>query len=288
MRTYALVTACHNESENLPGLIVSVSSQSVRPAHWVIVDDRSTDRSFEIAEEKTHRFPWVTVVRSQPIEGRYGGHTFVGKVGALNSGLALLQLSRMDYIGILDADITLPSGFYARLVEEMEGDPQLGLAAGQIFEALDNRLRVHRVSTQSASGGTQFFRSSCFVSLAGFRPFPHGGEDAALEIEARARGWRVKTIGDLPAYHRGEVGGASGNRIKARFKRGRSFHQLGYHPLFQLARLVFRSAERPIIVGSIAELLGYVYAWASGEPVLLDLSAVGYLRREQLLRLSRR
>jgi biofilm PGA synthesis N-glycosyltransferase PgaC len=285
MHEYVLVTAVHNGEETVERTIRSVIGQTVVPNAWVIVDDRSTDSTSSIVERYADTVPWISLVRLTD-STESSGHSFSGKVRALSTAIANLDMDSADFIGILDADIAVTPGHYVYLISEMDRDPTLGLTGSLLYEGLGERSRLHRISLLSVSGGVQFFRSECFKSLKGFRSFRFGGEDAAMEIEARSRGWKVRTIPELRAIHYGYVGRASGSPLRARLKRGRAFHQLGYHPLFQLVKLFANLTKPPAVIGSMAELIGFVHSWTSRSPVLLDPEVISYLRREQLRRLN--
>jgi len=73
--------------------------------------------------------------------------------------------------------------------------------------------------------------------------------------------------------------------MRARFKGGRVNADLGFHPLFLLARTVYRVKERPYFLGSLADLAGFAVGKASNRRPSLDRDVVRFLRREQLTKL---
>jgi hypothetical protein len=103
-----------------------------------------------------------------------------------------------------------------------------------------------------------------------------------MEIAARMHGWETRTIPELKVVHFGLVGAGAGGPIKARVQRGRRNFNLGYHPLFQLARSVYRVREPPYMLGSLAELIGFMVGKARDREPSIDRDVVRYLRREQL------
>ncbi|HKA56003.1 MAG TPA: hypothetical protein VKJ47_20315, partial [Candidatus Binatia bacterium] len=67
---------------------------------------------------------------------------------------------------------------------------------------------------------------------------------------------------------------------------GRGAYAIGSHPLFALARGVYRMAERPWLVGGVAFLWGFFSGYVN--PAIQrtpDRDLIRYLRREQLYRL---
>ena len=83
-----------------------------------------------------------------------------------------------------------------------------------------------------------------------------------MEIAARMHGWETRTFPDLKVTHFGLVGAGAGGPLKARFKWGRVHCDLGYHPVFLLARAAYRVKERPYFLGSLAELVGFAMSKA--------------------------
>ena len=62
---------------------------------------------------------------------------------------------------------------------------------------------------------------------------------------------------------------------------------VGFHPLYLLARTVYRVKDRPYLLGSLAELAGFAVGKASNRRPSLDREVVRFLRREQLTKLRR-
>ena len=171
------------------------------------------------------------------------------------------------------------------MIELFLKNKQLGIVGGNIVEFVENK-KFRRIKTfNSVAGGIHFYRRECFEQTGGFLPLKFGGEDAAIEIEARMNGWEVRTFPEFEVLHYGYVGGGAGNRYKARFNRGIMFYQLGYHPLFHLTRCLYRIKEKPYITGSIIEFYAYIYAKFKFKKHMISNKVVKYLRKEQLNRM---
>jgi hypothetical protein len=142
------------------------------------------------------------------------------------------------------------------------------------------------VSPDSVAGAVQFFRRECFDEIGGYRPLRYGGIDAAAEIMTRMHGWEVATMFDAPVLHHRRVAADGRGIIKARFRQGRMFRALGYHPVFEVFRCMTRLRQRPYGIGALAELSGFVVAAATGDAPDLPGPVVSFLRREQLRKLK--
>ena len=62
-RRQLLISPCRDEAQYLRRTLDSVAAQSMPPAHWVVVDDGSTDGTPAILEECAQRLPYLRVVR---------------------------------------------------------------------------------------------------------------------------------------------------------------------------------------------------------------------------------
>ena len=102
-RAYVLMTAAHNEECLIEETIASVLAQSLRPQRWVIVSDNSSDRTDEIVERYAREYDFIRFLQIQ----RPSGRSFGSKVIALQKGASLLADVRFDFIGNVDADISL-------------------------------------------------------------------------------------------------------------------------------------------------------------------------------------
>lgn len=276
-RKYVLITAAKNEEAFIEETLRSVIQQTVRPAKWVIVDDGSIDHTAEIVSSYLRSHDFIQLVRLQPSAAR----DFGKKVAAFNAGLEALADTPHSFIGNLDADIRLPSDYYATMIAEFDREPRLGLAGGMIRLKIGKRFLNRHTASDSVSGGVQLFRRGCFHDVGGYIPLPGGGEDAAAEVMARMRGWLVRNVPHTDAYEQRRTGTAQNGVLKARYKDGIRFHSLGYGTTFYLCRCVYRIVDRPLVIGSLLSLLGFMSAKLRSYPVCLPPLAVSYLRSEQ-------
>jgi glycosyltransferase involved in cell wall biosynthesis len=281
-RGYVLVTAAYNEERHITETLRSVTSQTLLPRRWVIVSDGSTDKTDEIVRDWSSRHPFIEFVRVE----KTGKHNFAAKVHALRRGFARLESVDHDFVGVLDADVSFEPDYFVRLLERFAKEPRLGIAGGSIEQCVDGEVVPRQKDPNTVAGAVQFLRRECFEQTGGLPALEYGGEDAAMEIAARMHGWQTRTFPELKVVHFGLVGAGAGGPLKARFKWGRMNFHLGYHPLFQLARSVYRIGERPLLLGSLAELAGFTVGKTQDRRPSVDGELVRYLRREQLTKLK--
>jgi biofilm PGA synthesis N-glycosyltransferase PgaC len=277
MPSYVIVTPAHNEEAFIERTLESVVRQTVRPLQWVIVDDASTDRTPELVERYTTSYPFVQLVKVQ----RPAGRDFGNKARAFNRGLASVRHPDYQYVGNLDADISLEPDYYERILVEFEKHIRLGIAGGMVWSCIEGKFVSQGVSLDSVAGAVQLFRRTCFEETGGYQPLPQGGIDAAVEIVARKSGWEVRTLPELRVLEHRRTGTATARPVRARVREGKRLHSLGYSFSFFLLRCLYRSMEPPRVLGSAAALYGYLAALLRGEPVVLPADVVQFLRHEQ-------
>lgn len=279
---YVLVTPARNEEDYLGRTIESVVRQTHRPRRYVLVSDGSTDRTEEIAAEQADRHDFVHLVTARA----GGARNFGSKVAAIRAGLRELEGIDYELLGFLDADVSFERTYFERLVARMVARPTLGIAGGVVTEWTGTAFVPQLNSKTSVAGAVQTFRRRCWEEIGGYLALPRGGIDAAAEIVARARGWEVETFEDLQVRHHRRVSHGRGNIVRERFRQGRNQYTLGYHPIFEAARCVWRLRERPLLVGSAAMMAGYVWAGLRRDRKVLPGDAIEHLRAEQLKRLG--
>ena len=282
-RRYVLVTAARNEEAYIERTINSVLEQTHLPAKWVIVSDRSTDRTDQIAKKYARENGFIEVVRREDSDGSKG---FASKVAAINLGYEHLRQLRYDFFGNLDADLSFSPHYYERLVEEFEKNPKLGIAGGFIQERY-NGVFKHRPSNslRSVAGGTQFFRRQCYEDIGGLKPFELGGEDWCAEIMARMAGWEVQAIPYLTVFHHKRSIEARG-ALREPFREGMVDYLFGSHAIFEIVKCIGRIVERPSVISAGARMSGYLWACLTKKSKVLSATQIRFLRAEQIRRLS--
>lgn len=279
---YVLVTAARNEQTFIESTVRSVAAQTVLPREWVIVSDNSSDRTDDIVRALSREYPFITLVRrSHDTNIR----SFGSKVHAFRLGHAHLGDQQYSLIGNLDADVTFASDYFEKIIEHFGANPRLGLAGGLIHELIGNKFIAQRISRNSVAGAVQMFRRDCYEQIGGYIPLRHGGIDSAAEIVARMCGWEVETFSDIEVRHHRRVASGGGTLLPREWRHGLRHYSLGYHPLFELARNIYKVPERPYVVGAAVMTLGYLWGLATGRARELPVEAVRFLQKEQKKRL---
>lgn len=277
---YAIITPAHNEGRFLPQVIPGIATQFLPPVKWLILDDRSTDGTWEVLRAAAARYAFVEPVRLTGPPGRRVG---ANVVHIFNQGLARLP-EDLDFVVKMDADVILPNHYFATLLARFAAEPRLGLASGKTFAWQQGSWVLERIADSHVTGACKTYRCACLGDMGGLIPVL--GWDILDVAQARRCGWEAQSFRDLPLYHLRLTGSAQG-MMRANLSYGRCYYAIRAHPLFVLAKALYRAAERPYGLGFFI-LAGYVGAALKREKRLADRGLAAYLRHEQLARLRGR
>ena len=211
----SIVVPSYNQASFLEEALRSVLDQEYEPIELIVVDGGSTDDSLDIVRRHAPRIQWWTSERD------------AGQADALNKGFAR---ATGDFLGWLSSDDVLFPGAVARVVAELERDPELLLVYGsalfvdeaghEIFpleaRPFDVETMVRRCANHVVQPGSLFRRRAW--ELAGpLDTDAHYLFDFEFALRV-ARHGRVRSIPDRLAAYRVHPGSKSGGAslLKAR------------------------------------------------------------------------
>ena len=283
-RTYVLMTAAWNEEKYIERPLQAIAAQTLPPRQWVVVSDGSTDRTDEIVLRYAQKYPFIRLYRMPASHQR----SFAAQVDAINAGYEQQKHLDFDFVGNLDADLSFEPDYFERLIAEFHADCTLGMAGGTIWDLdpKDGSFAPRRLNRQhSVMHGVQLFRRECFDDLGGYQRLPYGSPDWHAEVFLRMRGWRVRSLPHLKAFHYRPTGSAGKGVLWYSYRQGLADRSLGTHPLFELAKVARRAPSKYLGLNALAELAGFVQAYLRGEKPVASEEFVKYLRHEQMDRL---
>jgi poly-beta-1,6-N-acetyl-D-glucosamine synthase len=280
--SFVLLTAAHNEEANIGATVRSVLAQTAVPQKWIIVSDNSNDRTAEVVECEASGYDFVEVIAKKDLEQK---PSFASKVFALRFGYEQLRGLSFEFIGILDADVTLEPLYYEKMLRKFRVDPDLGIAGGFIHEVRKGRYESRPFnSIRSVAGGIQLLRRECYEGIGGYLPIRSGGEDWVAEVMAKMKGWKVRSFPEILAYHN-RKGGEKRGLFKECYGQGRRAYTIGSHPVYEIFKLIHRLSDHPYVVASCIRLFGYIGGYLSREERMVPRDFVEYLRVEQTARI---
>lgn len=274
---YVLLTAAYNEEAYIERTIQCVVRQSLLPRRWIIVSDNSTDRTDQIVQSYAEKYDFIRLLRV----AKKPGHNFGAKVIALHQGEELLREVPYDFIGNLDADISLEKDYYQELIAHFAANSQLGIAGGFVFEDDGNGFQSRWFnSVINVPHAAQLVRRECYQAIGGYAILKYGGEDWYAQTCAKMRGWQVESIPALKIFHHRHTG-ASSRPVRNAFRLGRMDHSFGSDPLFEFVKCLRKFKDKPYILAAITRFCGFAWSSVSGEKKAVPSEFAAYLRKEQ-------
>jgi len=280
----SVIMPAHNEEDKLEATLESLSKQRY-PAdlEFVIVNDRSTDRTQQIIESfvaKDERFKIVNVTEPS--------RRYAPKVNAVNIGI---ENSKGEIIVATDADCQYPKAWVAEMVSHFEDD--VSMVVGyvestkknghknwiELFEAVDwftlmltSRSLTHFGWKFASSANNQAYRRSSFKEIGGFGSggrAPSGDEDLLTQRMGRLPGMRVvfASSNDSRVLTKPTSNLISLLRQRRRWV-SRYQHMIHYHPAFLASIMILGFQSIFLSLGVLlspffSELVPWVFGiWA--------------------------
>jgi len=279
--TYVLITPARNEAKYIELTIKSVIAQKIRPLRWVVVSDGSTDGTDDIVKRYMAQYPWIELIRMPKRMER----NFAGKVYAFNAGYDRVNHVQFDALGCVDGDASFGPDYFAFLLEKLTSDPNLGLVGTAFREPSSQSYDYRFVSIEHVTGICQLFRREAFDQIGGYVPVKGGAIDRIANIALRMKGWKTRTFAEKCYFHHRQMGTAQQNSLGARFKDGAKDYAVGSHPVWELFRTAYQMTRKPLIIGGVALLWGYLWSSMHRLPRAVSSEMVVFHRREQMQRL---
>jgi hypothetical protein len=274
-----------NEEQHLPTLLESISAQSRAPDELLLVDDGSTDASWQIAAEFAAARPYAKVARRPKRDP--GGDRLAGgsAVRAFAWGVDRLD-EGWDVVAKVDADLRLNPLTLTTLERALEDDPALGIVGAYLSTERDGVPVRHLCRAEHVDGATKFYRRGCFEAIA---PLPLMlNWDTIDEVRARLRGWKTGSV-PIPAgdpLHLRPMGTYDGV-LRGYRRRGVCAWCLGEPPLHVLLMGVQRFGDPPRGLTGASYVVGWLGAALRREP-RAEREVRDEVRRDTLLRIRRR
>ncbi|HKS15672.1 MAG TPA: glycosyltransferase family A protein, partial [Planctomycetota bacterium] len=277
---YCIVSPSRDEAEYMRRTLDSVTSQTIPPDLWVIVDDGSTDKTPEILAGYAARFPYIRVVRRENRGRRSVGP---GVIEAFYAGLDTVDLARFEYLCKLDLDLHIPPKYFEILLGRMEANPRLGTCSGKPYsvDRMSGELVIEKCGDEMSVGMTKFYRRECFQAIGGFvREVMWDGIDCH---RCRMHGWIACSWDepDLRFIHLRPMGSSQQGILTGRMRHGFGQYFMGTGLVYMTASAIFRMSSRPWVLGGLAMWWGYVRSFLARRRRYPDPGFRRFLRRYQ-------
>lgn len=205
--TITIITNIFNEEKNLPGFLNSLLRQTHPEFKVLIVDDGSTDNSWDVIEQYKEKLDIGVLSLSH-----------VGMNRARAKGFENVHTD----IGIIfDADEIIDPYCVERLVEEFD-DPRVGAVGGRVIYASPNgswinkgeyvlgearfqlRYNVDGIG-DLVQGGCMALRVAAVEGVGGLSKNPFTRDDGSISWRLTSSGWLIRGRKDAVVYHPPEI-----------------------------------------------------------------------------------
>lgn len=286
-RDYLLITPVRDEIEFARRTLDSVTTQTVTPKKWIIVDDGSTDGTSDLLAEYAARFPYIQVHQRKNRGARSVGP---GVIEAFYDGFAQEpDLNAYGYLCKLDLDLVLPPRYFERLMELMEANPRLGTCSGKPYypgpsntaKDFAGDLISEGCGDENSVGASKFYRVQCFQQIGGFvRQVMWDGIDGH---QCRRLGWIAMSTDEpgLRFIHLRPMGSSHKGIVTGRKRHGFGQYFMGTGLVYMTASAAYRTLRPPYGIGGAAMLWGYLESAAQRKPRYGDAEFRRFLRRYQ-------
>jgi biofilm PGA synthesis N-glycosyltransferase PgaC len=164
----------------------------------------------------------------------------------------------------------------------MAHDPRIGTCSGKSYIHQDGKLVSEKKGDETSLGMTKFYRLSCFEEIGGFvSEVMWDGIDCH---RCRMLGWIACSWDDpeIRFIHLRPMGSSQVGVFTGRMRHGYGQYFMGTGFIYMLASAVYRVAERPLVIGGLAILWGWLNSALKRERRYDDLVFRKFLNRYQM------
>lgn len=270
---YVVISPVKDEGRVVETAIQAMLNQTLRPSHWIIVDDGSRDQTPQIIKRYVTGRPWITVLRIDRGADRQPGP---GIMRAFTAGYQLVRDVEFRFIVKLDLDLDFAPDYFEQLLSRFHADKTLGIASGVYLEKRGETWDPIRMPDYHAAGACKVLRAECFRDIGGF--VPQRGWDTIDEIRAQSLGWRTRHFPELQFFHLKKEGTGIG-RLRTALMSGQTDYLCGAGSLFFALKVAHRMASGdPFLFEGLMFLVGYTRSWLTRKPRLVTKSEAEFYR----------
>jgi glycosyltransferase involved in cell wall biosynthesis len=267
----SIVIPAHNEAAYLKDCLDSFVDQTYQPNEVIVVDDNSSDSTFDIAQSFAQNHPWIKVFQRKSVDEHIPGKKVVD---TFNFGLS--QTSDFDLIGKFDADIVLPPDYFEIMVNHFQANWKLGMCSGLLYIKKGNDWIYENIADKThIRGPIKLYHKACFNKIGGLRPGI--GWDTVDTLLAKYHDFETVTVPELHVKHLRPTGhGYSSQNFLAK---GEALYKMRYGiVLAKIAALKMAwQAKSPRLY--IQMIFGFLNAFLRQKPYYVNKQEGRFIRK---------
>ena len=266
-----IVIPAHNEEEHLHSCLQSFVEQTQIPDQIIVVDDNSTDRTFEIATAFSNTVPQLQVVQKQSSDQHLPGKKVVQ---AFNYGLQFAK--NYDLLGKFDADILLPKNYFETMRNHFQSNWKLGMCAGLLYIQNSAGWEYETIADKHhIRGPIKLYLKACYDQMEGLRQ--GAGWDTVDVLLAQYHGFETQTVKDLRVKHLRPTG--QDYHTKNFRNKGKALYQMRYGIVLAKIALLKMAwqAKNPKLY--FLAVFAYLDSWIGGAPRFVSKKEGAFIRR---------
>jgi len=216
----SIVIPAHNEAAYIRDCLDSFVAQTLRPNELIVVDDNSSDVTYEIAMGYARQHPWIKVFQRQSSNEHIPGKKVVDSFY-----YGMDHCSPYDLIGKFDADIILPANYFETMVNHFQANWLLGMCSGLLYVKKGETWEYENIADKShIRGPIKLYHRACFEKIGGLRSGT--GWDTVDVLLAKYHNFETLTLPQLQVRHLRPTG--HGYKAKNHGAKGAALYQMRY------------------------------------------------------------
>lgn len=254
-----VIIPAHNEGNYICDCLHSFVNQTQPPDELIVVDDNSTDDTYNLTKGFAKDHSWIKVFRQQSSSDHLPGEKVIR---AFNFGLEQAS-DDYDLIGKFDADIILPSNYFEQIRNHFKANWLLGMCSGLLYIEKNGKWVYENIAKKShVRGPIKLYFRQVFELMGGLRLGM--GWDTVDTLLCQYHDFEIKTDLELMVKHLRPTGlGYSATNYRGK---GEALHKMRYGLLLAklaLLKMAWQAKSPKLYVQGI---FGYLSASISRSP----------------------
>ncbi|GGD29235.1 glycosyltransferase [Hyunsoonleella pacifica] len=234
---FYIVIPAHNESDSIGLTLYSLSQQTLKPKHIVVVNDNSTDKTESVVDGYAQKHDFISLVNITSSDRHLPGAKIIN---AFYKGYETLD-DNYDIICKFDADLIFPENYLEQLAYHFKAEEKLGMASGFCYiEKNGNWVLENLTRKDHIRGALKAYRKDCFLQIGKLKPSM--GWDTVDELLAQYYDWTIKTDDTLHVKHLKPTG-ISYNKASKHLQ-GEAMYKMRYGLLISLISAIKLSFKK--------------------------------------------